>query len=168
MKFLFLAASTACVICSSAMASTGLSGNYAVQYSQTCQIVVDVDKTTGAVSIDKYSTGATIAASPGVIAFDQADGTYAWNGEINGVSLVLEKFSDGSKKGSEGGSYAFAENEIYSNTDNTLTLDGSVYDVVYSGIDENGIAHGFMATLHLPLKHTAANHCVVSLQGQMQ
>ncbi|HEY1613774.1 MAG TPA: hypothetical protein VGF97_08800 [Rhizomicrobium sp.] len=168
MKKLFLILSGACLLCASAEAATTLSGNYAVQYIQSCQVVVNIDKTTGTVAFDKQSTDGFNNSSPGVIAFDQADGTFTWNGTTDAVSVVLEQFSDGTKKGKEGQSAPFGESGAWSNTDTTLTIDGSVYDVVYSGIDGGGVAHGFMAALHLPLKHLPANHCVVTLQGQAQ
>ena len=60
-------------------------------------------------------------------------------------------------------------NGTYSNDDTTSTFDGLVFDTVYSNVDQNNIAHGFMATLHLPLnKHLAADHCVETLQAQSQ
>lgn len=168
MKKPVLLAAAVCLFCPSAMAATNLSGSYAVSYLQTCQVVVDIDKTTGAIKFNKQSTEGTDASGPGTIVFDPEEGTFDWNGTIDGVSVVLEQFSDGSKKGKQGNSYTFDETDFYSNTDTTLTLAGVVYDIAYSGIDQTGIAHGFTATLHLPVKHLPANHCVVTLQGAMQ
>ncbi|HEY3779428.1 MAG TPA: hypothetical protein VGL35_15355 [Rhizomicrobium sp.] len=168
MRQFLLTAAAACLLCPAAMAATSLSGAYAVSYLQTCQVVVDVDKTTGAITFNKQSTGGADASSPGLIIFDPEEGTFDWSGTVNGVSVVLEQFSDGSKKGKQGNSYAFDEPGVYSNDDTTLTIGGVVYDIVYSGIDQTGTAHGFAATLHLPIKHLPANHCVVTLQGQMQ
>jgi hypothetical protein len=168
MRHLLLTAAAACLLCPAAMAATSLSGAYAVSYLQTCQVVVNVDKTTGAVKFDKQSTDGEDASGPGLIIFDPEEGTFDWSGTINGVSVVLEQFSDGSKKGKQGNSSTFDQPGTYSNDDTTLSLGSIIYDIAYSGIDQTGIAHGFTATLHLPLKHLPANHCLATLQGQMQ
>jgi len=154
--------------CSSASATPLLSGNYAVSLREYCQVIADVDKSTGVTKFARDSTQGNEVFSLTTMNFNQAQGTYSWNGVSEFVSGVLEQFSDGTKKGHQGNSSPFTESGSYSNNDTTLTIDGVVYDLVYGHVDQNGIADGFIAALHLPLPHTTADHCIVSLEGQIQ
>jgi hypothetical protein len=154
--------------CSSASATPLLSGSYAVALRDYCQVIAEVDKDTGVTKFGRDSIEGNEIFSPSTMAFDQTGGTYAWNGISEYVSGVLEQFSDGTKKGHQGKSSSFNENGSYANTDTTLTLDGVLYDVVYGHVDQSGVADSFIAALHLPLPHTAGNHCIISLEAQIQ
>jgi hypothetical protein len=134
-------AAAALLFCVPATAAPLLSGNYALTENLTCQVDAKLDDGTGLLTLTKMgSNGFAVSTAT----FDSDTGTLTTTGIASAETAIFEKSSDGSHKGFHVKRYTTNLNVPYSNDDTTLTINGSVFDVVYTKV-ENGIADGFTA-----------------------
>ena len=151
----------------SATAAPIVSGSYLTSITSSCQAIVTVDSGTGLFTFKNRGALGNTIGGPGTLAFNPDGATFSQAGISYGMTNVLENFTDGSKKGYKVKSGPISASGTYSNTDTTLTLIGSgvtsVYDTVYGSVDQNNIAHAFVATTKYD-----DDHCIFTIQAQSQ
>jgi hypothetical protein len=157
------AAAVAAVFCTTASAAPTLSGNYSLSVHNYCQTVATVDSTTGLLTFKNRIDQGLTGVFAGTMNFNTGAGTYSTTGVNLYSSNVLEKFTDGSKKGFDVKTYNATDSGSYSNTDTTLTLKGTdTYTVVYGHIDGNGVADSLTGVWKVD------DHCMYQIDMQIQ
>src|SRR5437763_17167066 len=99
MRKLMFATASVLFVSSPALAVPILSGSYATSGLLLCQIEATVDSSTGQLTVANKGTG-SLAAQSFTLNFDSAAGTFTQAVVAFQMSAILEKFTDGSHRGS--------------------------------------------------------------------
>jgi hypothetical protein len=159
MRKFMLAAASAILATSPALAVPILSGSYATSGLLLCQIEAKVDSSTGQLTVANRGIG-QMAIESFIIDFDTAAGTATNNGVAIDMSAILEKFTDGTHRGYAPKRYPIVNSGSYSNTDTTITFNAVTFDVVYGHINGKGVADSFTGI------RKEGKHCALQVQAE--
>jgi hypothetical protein len=147
----------------SAPAAPIINGSYIVSTENRCQIVENVDSTTGVITLKNAGDEAVGAVTMTFHAFARV---YTFSGFGGDGSNVVAEFSDGSRKGNFAKLSPISGSGTYSNDDTTLYLNGTTppYQVIYGPV-VNGSVQSFIG---VSVGTQGTNRCIEEIIAHHQ